>query len=170
VHSVVFGGFAPKELAKRIEDSKCRFVIAASCGLEPKGPVAYKPLVDGALGHSKHKPEGLLFLRRHTIQGHEPPVVNPKGAAGVRELDWDEEIKLVRDGVDGRHKCWSCIPVASEEPVYTLYTSVSTLAAIWSCHLTLGAALARQERPRVQLASLVDTRWRCATASSTRSA
>lgn len=37
VFSVVFGGFASKELAKRIEDSKCKMIITSSCGLEPKG-------------------------------------------------------------------------------------------------------------------------------------
>jgi len=120
----VFGGFASKELAKRIEDSGCTFVISASCGIEPKGPVEYKPLVDGALKISKHKPsKGLLFLKRHTIKGHTPPELAPdggKGPGGIPEFDWETEMYLTRRGVGGRSKCWECVPVASEEPAYTL--------------------------------------------------
>ena len=37
VHSVVFGGFAPNELATRIEDAKPKLMISASCGVEPSG-------------------------------------------------------------------------------------------------------------------------------------
>ena len=32
---VVFGGFAPNELATRINDSKPQIIIAGSCGIEP---------------------------------------------------------------------------------------------------------------------------------------
>jgi propionyl-CoA synthetase len=42
IHSVVFGGFAPAELAKRIEDSKAKVILTASCGIEPKGVIPYK--------------------------------------------------------------------------------------------------------------------------------
>ncbi len=106
VHSVVFGGFAPKELAKRIQDSGCKMVIAASCGLEPKGPVDYKPLVDDALRVSEHKPEaGLLFLRRHTIKGHAPAECAPEGGqgpSGLPEWDWELESKLTQEKKGGR--------------------------------------------------------------------
>jgi propionyl-CoA synthetase len=46
IHSVVFGGFAPAELAKRIEDSKAKVVFTASCGIEPKGVIPYKRITD----------------------------------------------------------------------------------------------------------------------------
>ena len=49
VHSVVFGGFASKELATRIDDARPKMVISASCGLEPGRVVAYKPLLDQAI-------------------------------------------------------------------------------------------------------------------------
>ena len=64
IHSVVFGGFAAAELAKRIEDARPRAVVAASCGLEPGRVVAYKPLLDLAIGMSAHKPGVCLVLQR----------------------------------------------------------------------------------------------------------
>ena len=57
VHSVVFGGFAAKELATRIEDAEPKLVLTASCGIEPGRIVEYKPLLDLAIGLSKHKPQ-----------------------------------------------------------------------------------------------------------------
>ncbi|CCF54093.1 related to acetyl coenzyme A synthetase / conserved uncharacterized protein (N-terminal fragment) [Ustilago hordei] len=146
VHSVVFGGFAPKELAKRIQDSGCKMVIAASCGLEPKGPVDYKPLVDEALRVSEHKPEsGLLFLRRHTIKGHTPAEVvkeGGQGKAGLPEWDWEGEVKLTKEKKGGREACWECVPVASEDPIYTIYTSGTTGAPKGVCRLSGGHIVA----------------------------
>ena len=46
VHSVVFGGFAPHELAARIDDARPAVVVSASCGIEPTRIVEYKPMVD----------------------------------------------------------------------------------------------------------------------------
>ncbi|CDU23975.1 related to acetyl coenzyme A synthetase / uncharacterized protein [Sporisorium scitamineum] len=142
VHSVVFGGFAPKELTKRIQDSGCKMVIAASCGLEPKGPVDYKPLVDEALKVSEHKPEsGLLFLRRHTIKGHTPAQCAKDGGNGPADLpewDWEIESKLTSEKAGGRSPCWECVPVASEDPIYTIYTSGTTGAPKGVCRLSGG--------------------------------
>src|SRR5713101_6241678 len=64
VHSVVFGGFAAKELATRIEDAKPKLMLSASCGLEPGRIVPYKPLLDEAIALSGHKPESCLILQR----------------------------------------------------------------------------------------------------------
>jgi propionyl-CoA synthetase len=49
IHSVVFGGFAAKELANRIDDSKPKVIITASCGLEPGKVIKYRPIVDEAI-------------------------------------------------------------------------------------------------------------------------
>ena len=59
VHSVVFGGFAPKELATRIDDAKPKVILSASCGIEAARVIAYKPLLDAAIDLAKHKPDGL---------------------------------------------------------------------------------------------------------------
>ena len=64
VHSVVFGGFAAKELATRIEDAKPKLVISASCGIEPGRVIAYKPLLDEAIDMAKTKPAACIILQR----------------------------------------------------------------------------------------------------------
>ena len=64
VHSVVFGGFAANELAVRIDDAKPKAIIAASCGLEPGRVVHYKPLLDGAIELSSHKPDFTVIFQR----------------------------------------------------------------------------------------------------------
>ena len=64
VHSVVFGGFAANELATRIDDSKPRAIVSASCGIEPGRVVSYKPLLDQAIGMAVHTPECCIILQR----------------------------------------------------------------------------------------------------------
>src|SRR3989442_3728192 len=81
IHSVVFGGFAPNELAKRIDDARPKLIVSASCGIEPGRVVLYKPLLDGAIELSRHKPERCVILQR--AQAAAPLV---KG----RDLDWDD--------------------------------------------------------------------------------
>ena len=64
IHSVVFGGFAAKELATRIDDAKPVAIIAGSCGIEPGRIVAYKPLLDAAIKIAEHKPRRCIILQR----------------------------------------------------------------------------------------------------------
>src|SRR5438128_2206029 len=64
VHSVVFGGFAANELAARIDDAKPKVVVSASCGVEVKRIVPYKPLLDEALRIARHKPKKSVILQR----------------------------------------------------------------------------------------------------------
>jgi propionyl-CoA synthetase len=109
VHSVVFGGFAAPELATRIDDAKPALVLAASCGLEPNRVVEYKPLLDQALALAKHAPRRCVVLQRPE-----------KRAALVRERDSDWE-ELLAAAVPA-----DCVPVASTDPLYVLYTSGTT--------------------------------------------
>ncbi|MCK0142035.1 propionyl-CoA synthetase [Aliiroseovarius sp. F20344] len=109
VHSVVFGGFASNELAVRIDDAKPKAIIAASCGLEPGRVVAYKPLLDGAIDLSTHKPDFTLILQREE---------HPAELIPGRDFDW-AEMEATATPAD-------CVPVEGNHPAYILYTSGTT--------------------------------------------
>jgi propionyl-CoA synthetase len=109
VHSVVFGGFAAPELAKRIADAKPKVIVSASCGLEPGRTVAYKPLLDEAIEISPSKPQRCVILQRPQLAA----VLNPP-----RDLDWDEAIRDAKPA--------ACVPVEATDPLYILYTSGTT--------------------------------------------
>ncbi|TBW11856.1 propionyl-CoA synthetase [Azotobacter chroococcum subsp. isscasi] len=109
VHSVVFGGFAPHELALRIDDARPRLLLTASCGLEFERVIEYKPLVDKALELAGHQPEHVLVLKRP-----QAPVTLVPG----RDLDWHAIVPLA-DPVEP-------VPVDSGDPLYIMYTSGTT--------------------------------------------
>jgi propionyl-CoA synthetase len=113
IHSVVFGGFAAKELATRIDDATPKAILSASCGLEPNRIVAYKPLLDEAIEIARHKPERCLILQR--------PQANAAMTPG-RDQEWAEAVAAAR--ADGRSA--ECVPVAATDPLYVLYTSGTT--------------------------------------------
>ena len=89
IHSVVFGGFAANELASRIDDSKAKILVTASCGFEPGKTVKYKPLVDKALEISKHKPSKIILYQR---PGHEVKLIIKMKLAG--KIQYREQKKL----------------------------------------------------------------------------
>ena len=109
IHSVVFGGFASNELASRIDDSKAKVIVTASCGFEPGRTVEYKPLVDAAINLANHKIEKMILFQR---AGHEVKLNLPK------EISWDESLSNA-DEVD-------CVEMNANEFAYILYTSGTT--------------------------------------------
>jgi len=109
IHSVVFGGFAANELAKRIEDATPKLVVSASCGIEPGRIVDYKPLLDGAIEASAHKPETCVIVQRAT---HEATLTEG------RDVEWN----AAHQGATPA----DCVEVDATDPVYILYTSGTT--------------------------------------------
>ncbi len=111
VHSVVFGGFAPHELAIRIDDARPKVVVSASCGIEPSRVVAYKPMLDRALDLAEHQPDVCVVKQR------------PQAEASMvegRDVDWDVVMRA------GRTSPAECVEVAATDPLYVLYTSGTT--------------------------------------------
>ncbi|MGH3153356.1 MAG: AMP-binding protein, partial [Streptosporangiaceae bacterium] len=101
VHSVVFGGFAAAELAKRIDDAAPKVVVSASCGIEVSRVVEYKPMLDGAIDLATRKPEHCVILQR------------PAAAAALvpgRDRDWAQAVAGAEPA--------DCVPVAATDPLY----------------------------------------------------
>jgi propionyl-CoA synthetase len=109
IHSMVFGGFAAPELSARINDAKPKVIIAASCGLEPGRVIAYKPILDMAIGLSTHKPSSCLIFQRE--QGP---------ASMVAGLDHDF---IEAEAAAAPH---GPVSVLATDPLYILYTSGTT--------------------------------------------
>ena len=109
IHSVVFGGFAAKELATRINDAKPKVIVSASCGIEVKKVIPYKPLLDKAIDMAASKPQACIVLQR--------PMAKAEMIDG-RDVDWQAGMVKARPA--------DCVPVAATDPLYILYTSGTT--------------------------------------------
>ncbi len=109
IHSVVFGGFAARELATRIDDARPKVIVSASCGIEGQRVIDYKPLLNEAINISKNKPESCIVYQRPQKQAILVP---------GRDTDWEAATKSAAPV--------ECVPVAATDPLYILYTSGTT--------------------------------------------
>lgn len=109
IHCVVFGGFAARELAVRIDDATPKVIVSASCGIEVKRIIEYKPMLDEAIELATHKPQTCVILQRSQSLA---PLI--KG----RDIDYDKAIKTAMPA--------DCVSVKSTDPLYILYTSGTT--------------------------------------------
>jgi propionyl-CoA synthetase len=100
VHSVVFGGFAAKELAVRINDAKPKVIVSASCGIEVQKVIAYKPLLDKAIEMAESKPKACIIKQR--------PMQTASMFDG-RDVDWDAVMAEARPH--------DCVPVSATDPL-----------------------------------------------------
>ncbi|MBX7243534.1 MAG: propionyl-CoA synthetase [Bacteroidia bacterium] len=109
IHSVVFGGFAPHELAIRIDDARPKLIISASCGIEFDRIIPYKPLLDQALEESAWKPQNVIFFQREIFRAE---------AGGELEIDFMDFMNQA--------EAVAPVPVEAWDPLYILYTSGTT--------------------------------------------
>lgn len=109
VHSVVFGGFAPRELAMRIDDAKPKVVLTASCGVEPSRLIEYKPMLDEALELATHTVSNCVVYQREQVQASLTP---------NRDIDWQDLLINAQPS--------DAIPLPATHPLYILYTSGTT--------------------------------------------
>ncbi len=111
VHSVVFGGFAPNELATRINDAKPKVIVSASCGIEIARVIKYKPLIDEAIALSKPecRPANCVIYQR---------AMEKAALIEGRDLDWE--------AITANAEPHACVPVEATDPLYILYTSGTT--------------------------------------------
>ncbi len=110
IHSVVFGGFAPNELAIRIDDAEPKVIVSASCGIETNRVIAYKPMLDAAIEAAQFKPDRCVILQR------------PQAVAELGERDVDWAAAMASDAIEPAES----VPVDATDPLYILYTSGTT--------------------------------------------
>jgi propionyl-CoA synthetase len=113
IHSVVFGGFAAKELAARIDDAQPKLILTASYAMEPGRLVPYKPLVDAAIDLALFKPSTVLVWQRPRLQAD---------LVEGRDHDWEPLV----DAADTAGRYADCVAMAATDPLYILYTSGTT--------------------------------------------
>ena len=113
IHSVVFGGFAAKELATRIDDARPKLIVSASCGLEPGRVIAYKPLLDRAIEMASHKVGTCIVFQREMEE-----------ASLVEGRDFDWKAEMDKAAAEGNKP--ECVALDATAPLYVLYTSGTT--------------------------------------------
>jgi propionyl-CoA synthetase len=113
IHTVVFGGFAPPELASRIDDAAPTLILAATCGIEGNRIIPYQPFLTEALGRARHQPTACMILEREQC---------PASLETGRDHDWQALV----DAAKAEGAAAPCAVMRSTDPLYILYTSGTT--------------------------------------------
>ncbi|MBU29067.1 MAG: propionyl-CoA synthetase [Gammaproteobacteria bacterium] len=109
IHSVVFGGFAPNELASRLSDAAPKVIVTSTCGIEINKVLEYMPIVNEAIDLSEKKPDHVVVLERS--QAKFEPTID-------RDITWSELMETAQ--------AVECVAVSATHPLYILYTSGTT--------------------------------------------
>jgi propionyl-CoA synthetase len=109
IHSVVFGGFAAKELATRVTDAAPKLIVSASCGIEGQRVIPYMPLLNEALELAGATDMPLILVSRPQL---------PLDDAGEHGIFWPDAMASAEPA--------ECVPVSATDPLYILYTSGTT--------------------------------------------
>lgn len=109
IHTVVFGGFSAHELAIRIDDAQPKVIVSASCGIEIKKVIPYKPIIDKAISLAEYKPSSCIIYQRNNIEA---------SLVQERDFNWDELVVNASEA--------ACVSVKATDPLYILYTSGTT--------------------------------------------
>ena len=109
IHSVVFGGFAAKELSVRIDDAEPKIIVSASCGIEIEKIIPYKPLLDNAIELANHQPSSCIIYQREQLSAE---------MSSGRDYNWQILMSAA--------KTIAPVSLKSTDPLYILYTSGTT--------------------------------------------
>eukprot|EP01125_Pyxidicula_operculata_P020895 TRINITY_DN7859_c0_g1_i1.p1 TRINITY_DN7859_c0_g1~~TRINITY_DN7859_c0_g1_i1.p1 ORF type:complete len:671 (+),score=118.59 TRINITY_DN7859_c0_g1_i1:90-2102(+) len=109
IHSVVFGGFPPEQLAQRINHAEPKVIISATCGFNKYQVTPFVPLLRKAIELAKHKPDHVIIKQRPELKEKLLP----------NEIDFETAIS-------SEHPFNECVPLSSNDPLYILYTSGTT--------------------------------------------
>ncbi len=114
IHSVVFGGFAPRELAIRIDDATPKVIMTASCGVEVSRVIEYKPMIDQAIDMATHKPQSCILLQRSQCVAD----LSNETENSTSYIDWQSAQEQAQPA--------DCVAVNGSDLLYILYTSGTT--------------------------------------------